>query len=459
MKKKDFILLFIIIAIAAFLRFYHLNDRLSFDWDQENFAWQAKEMIVDHKFTLIGTNTSVGGMYLGPFYTYLSNFFYFLFQMNPIAGGVLSIIFGLLTIAALYILNLSLFNRGVAFVSALLYTFSFAMIDWDLIAWNPAPFYFYTLIVLYVLLKSLKNIKYLPILSFLFGIGLHIHLASVAFFPFIILPLFANNKNRVKYIFLSFFSFILAISPLIIFDLRHNFHNVNQLINFIFQQKNSFRGKGFQFMRTAEMISDGTFSFLISEIPAKTQYRIFPFLWLSVLVTYLLSSLKIRKILSIFFLIGIFNFLFFSVYPGLVLGYYFMVFIPLGIIIISLFIDRIFRLNKVSKVICLVFFILFIYINMSSWLKFNKVLSLKDKDDAVQYVINDSQGKPFRISYSTALGYDTGYRYLFWYHRAYLSTDVKNEVYTIVAPVGVYGIKPFKEFDGVGVLWEDGQKI
>jgi 4-amino-4-deoxy-L-arabinose transferase-like glycosyltransferase len=457
MKKKDFILLFIIIAIAAFLRFYHLNERLSFDWDQENFAWQAKEMIVDKKFTLIGTNTSVGGMYLGPFYTYLSNFFYFLFQMNPIAGGVLSIVFGLLTIAALYILNLSLFNRGVAFVSALLYTFSMSMIDWDLIAWNPAPFYFYTLIVLCVLLKSLKNIKYLPVLSFLFGIGLHIHMASVTFFPFIILPLITNNKNRIKYLIFSFLSFILAISPLIIFDFRHNFHNVNQLINFLFQQKNSFRGKGFQFMRTAEMISDGTFSFLISEIPAKTQYLIFPFLWLSVLVTYLLSSLKIRKILSIFFLLGIFNFLFFSVYPGLVLGYYFMVFIPLGIIMISIFIDRIFKLNKIFKIICLVLFTLFLYVNLSSWSKYDKVLSLKDKDNAVQFIINNSQGQPFRISYSTALGYDTGYRYLFWYHQANLSTDVKNKVFTIVAPIGVYGIKPFKEFDGVGVLWEDGQ--
>ena len=363
MKKNDYILLLIIVIIAAFLRFYHLGDRLSFDWDQENFAWQAKEMIIDHKFTLIGTNTSVGGMYLGPFYTYLSNLFYFVFQMNPIAGGVLSIVFGFLTIVALYVFNLSLFSRGVAIISALLYTFSLSMIQWDLIAWNPAPFYFYTLIILFFLLKSLKNIKYLPVLSFLFGLGLHIHLASITFFPFIVLPILSNKSKRLKYLLYSLLTFLLAISPLIIFDLRHNFHNVNQAINFLFQQKNSFGTKGVQFMRIGEMISDGTFSFLLSEISPKTKYLIIPFLWLSVLITYLLSPIKIRKILSVFFLLGIFNFLFFSIYPGLVLGYYLMVFTPLAIIIFSIFINKMFNLHYITKIICLIFFTLFLFIN------------------------------------------------------------------------------------------------
>lgn len=459
MKKKDFVILFIIVICAAFLRFYNLSDRLSFDWDQENFAWQAKEMIVDHKFTLIGTNTSIGGMYLGPFYTYLSNFFYFLFQMNPIGGGVLSIIFGLLTIIALYIVNLSLFNRGVAIISSILYAFSFSIILWDLVAWNPAPFYLYSVMFLYFLVKSLKNIKILLVLSFLLGLGLHIHLSAITFFPFVILPILTNKKDRLKYIFFSLLTFILSVSPLIIFDLRHNFHNTNQVIGFLFQQSSSLQGNGFQFIRVAEIISNGSFAFLISELPSRVKDFLLPLLWLSIATIYMISSKKVREVINIIFLIGIFNYLFFSVYPGLVVEYYLMVFVPLTLIVFSVFVQRIYSIHPISQIFCLLFISLLVYFNFNSWFNYNKSLSLRDKDEAVQFIVDDANDEPFRISLTTALGYDTGYRYLLWYHKAKISTEIKDKVYTIVAPVGVYNIKPLKVFNGVGILWEDGQKI
>jgi hypothetical protein len=345
----------------------------------------------------------------------------------------------------------------VALISALLYTFSFSMIQWDLIAWNPAPFFLYTLVIFYFLLKSLKDIKKLPFLSFLFGLGLHIHLASITLFPFFILPLAINKTQRVKYWFYSFLTFLLAIAPLIIFDFRHNFHNSKQFISFLFQQGNLVGGAKFQFGRVAEMVGNGTFSFLTSELPSKTKDLVLPLLWLSVLAAYLVSSKKIRGILTLIFALGIFTFLFFSIYPGLVLEYYLMIFIPLAIITFSVFLEKVFLHNFLTKFIFLLLAFFFLYFNLSSWLKYDKVLSLKDKDEAVKFIVNDAQGKPFRISLTTALGYDTGYRYLFWYHKANLSTDVKDKVYTIVAPVGVYGIKPFKEFHGVGVLWEEGQ--
>lgn len=459
MKKKDLVILFIIVISAALLRFYNLSDRLSFDWDQENFAWQAKEMIVDHKFTLIGTDTSIGGMHLGPLYTYLSNFFYFLFQMNPIGGGVLSIIFGLLTIITLYIVNLTLFNRGVAVISSLLYAFSFSIILWDLVAWNPSPFYLYSVMFLYFLVKSLKNIKILPFLSFLLGLGLHIHLSALTFFPFILLPLITNKKNRFKYLLFSLLTFVLAISSLIIFDLRHNFHNTKQAMSFLFQQSNSFQGKGFQFVRVAQIVYNGSFSFLITELPSKIKDFVLPFLWLSIVIIYVKSPKNVREVFNVIFLLGIFNFLFFSTYPGLVVEYYLMIFTPLTLIIFSVFVQKIYSLKLFTKIFCLLSFSLFVYYNFNSWFNYNKSLGLKDKDEAVQFIIADAKDKPFRISLTTSLGYDTGYRYLLWYRKANLSTNLKDKVYTIVAPVGVYNIKPLKVFDGIGILWEDGQKI
>ena len=64
------IFLTFVLVVASFFRLYRINETLMFLGDQGRDAIVAKRMLIDHDLTLIGPVTSVGNMYLGPFYYY-----------------------------------------------------------------------------------------------------------------------------------------------------------------------------------------------------------------------------------------------------------------------------------------------------------------------------------------------------------------------------------------------------
>lgn len=460
MTKSEKLFLFFCVLGGLFLRFFKLKDRLSFDWDQENFAWLAKELISDGKFTLLGAPTSVGGIHLGPFYTYLSDLAYFIFRQDPLGGGVLAALTGVATIISIYLVGRELFGSQVAKVSALIYTFSFSLIVWDLVAWNPSPFHLYVLWTIWALVKTIKNQKYTLMLFPLLGLGLHLHIASLVLFPLVLVYLLTRKVRISRKIFLfSLFLFLISISPLIIFDIRHGFFNVKQFINFLLFQGSSFSAQGIQAGSIGGLVWNQFFSYISSILPEEVRSLILLLLWFSVPLVWFKARKKQRISLTIIYLLIVLTFIFYSIYPGHVTEYYLMILTPFSIFLVSLFLVQVFNSNKYSKIAVVLLMPLFIFLNLANWFPYDKVLSLADKERAIDFIIADSAGKPFRVSITTQLGYDNGFKYLLWYKKAKVSTDLKDKIYTIVAPAGAYGIKSLKEFHGVGVIWDEGQKI
>ncbi len=82
-KNKYLAILFIIFAFEVFLRFYQIELRSPFGYDQVDNAWAAKNIIVNHWFPLVGFvakgNT---GIYIGPLYYYLISIVYFILNLN-----------------------------------------------------------------------------------------------------------------------------------------------------------------------------------------------------------------------------------------------------------------------------------------------------------------------------------------------------------------------------------------
>ncbi len=452
MSRKEKIILAILLIVGFLLRIYKLEERLFFDWDQENFAWEAKKMLIDRKFTLIGAPTSIGGIHLGPFYTYLSNIFYFFFRMDPKGAGILSIIFGIFTIFGFYLVGKKMFNQKTAFLAAFFYTFSLPFITWDLIAWNPAPFHLFALLIVFCLYQSLKEEKYLIFLFLLLGLGFHLHFASLIFYPLTILILiFFRPVPSKRTIFLSFLAFFLVLSPLILFDIRHNFHNTKSLFNFFFSQAGQFSLEKTKFFSIGKMIYNETLSFLVYFWSEALKKIFLFFFWFFLLFLWIFRKRE-RKILAIFYLAIFLTFVFYSFYPGHVTEYYLMPLVPILVLLVS------FIFSFLPNFFLIFLLFLLLIFNLNFWWKYDKPLSLADKKAAVSFIINDSGNKPFRISLTCAPGYDTGYRYLFWFYKANLSDNLKDKIYTIVAPAGYHGIKSMREFHGVGVLWEEGKK-
>ena len=95
--KYKFILLLMVFFVFCYFRFYNLDKRISFGWDQERDAYQIRDLIINHKLTLIGPRV-VGpeGFFLAPYYTYLLTPFYLISNLHPIGSSYLLIIYNLL---------------------------------------------------------------------------------------------------------------------------------------------------------------------------------------------------------------------------------------------------------------------------------------------------------------------------------------------------------------------------
>ena len=88
-KNKVWVIFLLILIIHSFFRFYQLGTRSPFGWDQVDNAWAAQNIIVNHKFPLLGFQAKLNsGIFIGPLYYYLITPFYFLTGLDPVASGV-----------------------------------------------------------------------------------------------------------------------------------------------------------------------------------------------------------------------------------------------------------------------------------------------------------------------------------------------------------------------------------
>ena len=126
-----------IFLIGLFLRLYKLNAFITFLGDQGRDAIVIKRILTFEHLTAIGPPTSIGQVYLGPFYYYFIAPWLFLFNFNPLglAFGV-AFISSIFIIINYFIVN-DLFNKKIAFLSSVFLTFSTIIIEFSRFSWNP----------------------------------------------------------------------------------------------------------------------------------------------------------------------------------------------------------------------------------------------------------------------------------------------------------------------------------
>ena len=191
----------IIISVGSFLRLYRIPETLQFLGDQGRDAIVVKE-ILQGDFTLLGPVTSVGNMYLGPFYYYFMAPFSALTYPNPIGPAYGVALMGILTIVLVYYFVRKIFDRNTAIVSALVYAAMNQAVFFSRFSWNPNIAPIFGLIIFYSIYKTLeeKNYKYLVLAYFSFGLIIQLHYLALILVGFIAganLFLFFKKYNQV----------------------------------------------------------------------------------------------------------------------------------------------------------------------------------------------------------------------------------------------------------------------
>lgn len=239
----------IIILCAAFLRLYRVHDFAMFLADQGRDARIVREIATFEHFPLIGPPSSIGQVYLGPFFYYLVSPFLPLFGFNP-AGLAYGI--AILSVAGLilsYFIMRSVERKTAAAIFLILCTFSSQLIWYARFSWNPNLLPVFSFLTLYFLYRALvtKKTAYSLLYGAFFSLSFQLHhLAAFLAVPIaaaLLYRLFTdkNKKGVLMSPFVALASFLLIAAPLVVFDLRHDFLNARNLYS-LFTRQNMVAG-------------------------------------------------------------------------------------------------------------------------------------------------------------------------------------------------------------------------
>lgn len=241
LKKDPYIISLILITIiGVFLRFYKLDAFVTFLGDQGRDAIIMKRMVTLEHLPAVGAPSSIGHVFLGPFYYYFIAPWLLLTAFNPIGPAIGVAVFSSLFIVIAYFITQDLFKRKmVSLMMATFITFSYIHIWFSRFSWNPNLLPLFSLLGIYALIKALQKRRtaYFFISGLLFAFCIQLHYVALASGLSVLLCLGYygyRHKNEfglvVKHISAIVLGFITGISPLIAFDLRHDFINSKSFI-------------------------------------------------------------------------------------------------------------------------------------------------------------------------------------------------------------------------------------
>src|SRR4030067_2677257 len=170
----------LVIMLAIILRFYKFGEFVTFLGDQGRDAIVIKRIITFEHLPAIGPPSSLGQIYLGPFYYYLIAPFLFLSRFNPVGPALGVALISIIGIIISYFVVKHETNFKTALVFFIFSAFSAVNIQFSRFSWNPnllPIFSFFTLYFFYKTITTKNKLHAVLFGSFLsFSIQLH-HLA------------------------------------------------------------------------------------------------------------------------------------------------------------------------------------------------------------------------------------------------------------------------------------------
>lgn len=369
-KNKLLIIVLVIFILELFLRFYQIDQRSPFGYDQVDNAWAAKNIIVDHSFPLVGfVAKGNSGIYIGPLYYYLIAIVYLIFDLNPISSGIFAGITSIFTFWSIFYVVKKLFSWKIAIIAVFINTIAFNAIMFDVIQ-TPVNFIpGISILIFYFLYKVItEDTKYLIPLSVIIGLSFHVHFTSI-FYPIIVLSasiFFMWNRKTLWHILISIPLCLIWFVPNIIAQINGNSQG-SHLVSYI-----STYYHGFHLRRMIQLIGDAIIqfdSYLFFDRIKPLKIIILPlfflvYFWKSISK----DKLKFSYLVILWFLVP---WVVFTVYSGEISDYYFRMSAPIALMIISYLIFRLFSsINLILKIIMVFIFSYYVFSNMNQLLNY-----------------------------------------------------------------------------------------
>lgn len=417
-KYRNLILLLLILALGAFLRFYRISEYMAFLGDEGRDVLIVKRMIVDHHFTLLGPITSVGSVYMGPVYYYFMVPFLWVFHLNPVGPAVMVALISLATIYLLYRFGEEFFHTNVGIIASFFYAISPLTILYGRSSWNPNVVPFFGTLLMYALCKASvgRSQKWLLIAGLSLGILIQLHYITFVFIPIVLTILFLYRSRLTRQmVILGAVCVILSYSPFLLFEIRHGFVNIQGIFRFFIEGKNS---------SPAPLISSfaGTFFDVLVRVFWRTLF-LFGASWaklgifsiFAVLISqkrFIQSSSIFSKSLGLLFIWLFVGFGFLSLYRGLIYDYYLSSFYPVPFLLVGIAMYLFLKKGRIRKSITvLVVLLMIIGTAVKSPLAIEPNNLLRNTREISQFIYDKTRGKPYNFALIALGNSDHAYRY------------------------------------------------
>lgn len=288
----------LIIAIAAFLRLYKLEEFITFLGDQGRDAIIIKDIATLKHLPALGAPSSLGGIFLGPFYYYFVAPFLLLTWFNPVGLAFAVAFWTIIGMAFIYWILRREVNESTAIGFLLFTTFTYTLIELSRFSWNPNLLPVFASVTVYFFYKLLKERKIIYAIAFgtfyCLSFQLH-HLAALIGIGPILVGLYALIKDTkkfelIKLYVISIAAFIFFYAPLILFDIKNRFLNTTNLIKFFTEKK-----EGVETPQFADAFTGTVDAFFNHILPLHIHSRISLLLFFIVLALCIVLYKKIAK--------------------------------------------------------------------------------------------------------------------------------------------------------------------
>lgn len=237
MNKTKFIIILIFI-LAIFLRIYDLPNRWHFSQDESRDAAIGLEAVIQHEVPLIGSFSSAGPFVFGPIFYWLISISHIVFFFTPTAPWLTTLISSIIFIAIIGLIAKNIGGNKLAIIALLITSTSNQMIlrssaltQHTYVAISTALLILFT----YLYSKSKK-----PIYPFLMGISLGLaisfHYQALNLVIFFAVLIFINWKMLP----IMFIGFLIPSLPLLIWDSNQNFANLRNIADYFLIGQNRF---------------------------------------------------------------------------------------------------------------------------------------------------------------------------------------------------------------------------
>ena len=398
-----------------------------FESDQETLTIAAKN-ILDGHFSLIGAPTSVGGMFIAPFYNYFVAIWLWIFRGNPYTVAVLGAVWLSLSISAIYLISKKIYSESSGIFAAIIALLSINFVNFDQVP--PLLFLLPLLIVILIyVLETKPAIKFRKaVIGAVIGLTLSLHFSGVFLIPLLLVSGIWGALTMLA-----------LISPIILFDLRHQWWNIAHAVEFL--------SKGGAATPLWFRLDTFLVSFaVIFEAATGAGMLVKALMGIVIVWGFLYTNRNWPKII-----LGL-TFIFFMIYGGNLIPYYGIIAWVPFILIAGCGLSRLWKLGDILKPVIIMAGIFFLIMNLRVFTNRSTSRSLNKKIAALEFIKNNSTGREMYLSINMDPAANFGFTYLTGFIGIKSTPLPVDLTYTLFAPYDWLKVDPDKSFGDFGVL-------